>query len=97
MVSAAELRRVAAFSDLPDNQIDWFQSRLTTISSSCATAPASNTRLALWRRSDGLRWTKAQGHSSAPKRKAGLPSAWNVLFTVSLECFEEAQLCESVL
>jgi signal transduction histidine kinase len=24
MVSAAELRRVAAFSDLPDNQIDWF-------------------------------------------------------------------------
>jgi signal transduction histidine kinase len=24
MVNAAELRRVAAFSDLPDNQIDWF-------------------------------------------------------------------------
>jgi CRP-like cAMP-binding protein len=24
MVSAAELRRVAVFSDLPDNQIDWF-------------------------------------------------------------------------
>jgi signal transduction histidine kinase len=26
MVSAAELRRIAAFSDLPDNQIDWFLS-----------------------------------------------------------------------
>ena len=27
MVNAAELRRVAAFSDLPDNQIDWFLSQ----------------------------------------------------------------------
>ena len=26
MVSAAELRRIAAFSDLPENQIDWFLS-----------------------------------------------------------------------
>jgi hypothetical protein len=26
MVSAAELRRITAFSDLPDNQIDWFLS-----------------------------------------------------------------------
>jgi signal transduction histidine kinase len=26
MLSAAELRRIAAFSDLPDNQIDWFLS-----------------------------------------------------------------------
>ena len=26
MVSAVELRRIAAFSDLPDGQIDWFLS-----------------------------------------------------------------------
>jgi hypothetical protein len=24
MVNAGELRRIAAFSDLPDNQLDWF-------------------------------------------------------------------------
>ena len=32
MVSAAELRHIAAFSDLPDNQIDWFLSHAEEIS-----------------------------------------------------------------
>ena len=31
MVSASELRRIAAFSDLPDNQIDWFLSHAEEI------------------------------------------------------------------
>ena len=31
MVSAAELRRITAFSDLPDNQIDWFLSHAEVV------------------------------------------------------------------
>jgi CRP-like cAMP-binding protein len=31
MVSAAELRRIATFSDLPDNQLDWFLSQAQEI------------------------------------------------------------------